>query len=296
MLVGNDENEGVLEITLTGPQLLFQSDAVIALTGADLSPEVDGAVVPMWRSFFVKAGSCLRFGQVYNGCRGYIAFAGGVDVPKVMGSKSTYVRAETGGYNGRVLKKGDLIKIGTAEKPLPSLCGKFLLKQYIPEYSNEYTVRAVLGPQDDYFTKKGIHTFLGCEYRVSTVSDRMGCRLEGERIETVSGSDIISDGIVMGSVQIPGDGKPIILMADGQTTGGYAKIATVVSADLWKIAQSKPGDDLRFKQASLEEAREALIETESCIRGIKEQKVSGRRFFVKINGNEYDVTVDEIKQ
>jgi len=285
-LVGNNEDAAALEFSLTAPCMKFLNDSVIAITGADFSPEIDGAPVNMCESLLVKKGSVLNFGTLKSGCRGYISFAGGIDVPIVMSSKTTFLRAKIGGYEGRALKTGDVIKTNAPQKPLDELCGRYIRnpKQYI----GEYIVRVILGPQDNFFTDAGIKTFLSERYIVTNQFDRMGYRLDGPKIETRGGSDIISEGIVTGSIQIPGDGKPIVIMEDGQTAGGYAKIATVISHDLRLVAQSKAGDKIRFKRISIEEAHEVLA---------KEANIefnSKRNFQVKVNGISYDVVVEEV--
>jgi len=264
MLCGNaDTNEAVLEVTMSGPVLKFNADAFIAIAGADLSPTVDGVSVGTWQSFCVKSGSTLRFGKISNGARAYIAVYGGMDIPMIMGSKSTYAKAKIGGFEGRPLKKGDVISYAntdvTGKKPMR------LPAKYIPEYTAESVLRVVMGPQDDAFTDEGISTFLSSVYDVTQRVDRMGYRFEGGKIAHKIKADIISDGIVMGAIQVPGEGQPIILMADRQTAGGYTKIAGVIYADLAKVAQSKPGDKARFQKVSIEDAQDVYIQWEKTL-------------------------------
>lgn len=299
ILVDNDETEAVLEVTMMGPQIVFQSDEVIAITGGDLSPMINGTAAQMWKSIHVKEGDRLSFGGMKKGCRSYIAFAGGIDVPEIMGSKSTYMKAKIGGFEGRPLKTGDVLNIGVPKKDYYQVKDRVVPSKYIPQYDNTSEVRVVLGPQDECFTQKGIETFLGSEYTVTNECDRMGFRLDGNEIEHVDGGDIISDGIAFGAIQIPGHGKPIIMMADRQTTGGYTKIANVISIDLFKIAQSKPGDKIIFKIVTIEEAHRLLREYETRIANIKEECkklniLSTREFFIKVNGKEFEVKVEEI--
>jgi biotin-dependent carboxylase-like uncharacterized protein len=296
VLVGNDKNEAMFEFSLTAPDMIFLSDAVIAVTGADFSPEIDGVFAPMWESILVKKGSVLSFGSLKSGCRGYLAISGGFEnIPEVMGSKTTFIRAGIGGYKGRPLKAGDILTSAVEEKPLSELSGNRLVS--IPTYSNEYVVRVILGPQDDFFTDDGIRTFLNSGYSVTNQFDRMGYRLDGNAIETMAGSDIISEGIVVGSIQIPGDGKPIIIMEDGQTVGGYTKIATVISSDLWMIAQAKSGDVIRFKSISIEESHDLLSKRITDINNyikINDKKpIEKRQFAVTIENKRYDVVVEE---
>ena len=249
IFVSNDPGMGVLECTLMGPQLRFECDEVIAITGGDLSPSLDGKPIPSYAAVEVKAGQTLRFGAPKSGCRAYIAVAGGFDLPLVMGSVSTNLKCALGGFQGRKLKTGD-------ELPLNQSGAPFLPRQVSPpeDYPDCISLRVLLGPQDDAFTQKGIDTFLGCEYTVTDKADRMGIRLSGEIIESKNGVDILSDGIAAGSVQIPASGTPIIMMADRQTTGGYAKIATVISADLSRAAQARPGTRIRFVRVTEAEA------------------------------------------
>jgi biotin-dependent carboxylase-like uncharacterized protein len=184
-----------------------------------------------------------------------------------MGSRSTYLQSRLGGFEGRPLGSGDCLRRGKAPVEIPS---RKLPREYIPEYQAENELRAILGPQDDYFTETGIRTFLGSEYTISLQADRMGYRLEGPLIEHKAGADIVSDGIPPGAVQVPGDGLPIILLADRQTTGGYVKIATVSTADLPKLAQAQPGDRVRFLQVTEEEAYRLLREYEKSIDALKQ--------------------------
>ncbi len=245
LLVGNAPDEGAVEMTLMGITAEFTCDTVIALTGADMEPKRNGISIPMYRSISVKRGDILSMGMAKTGLRSYLAVAGGFDLPLVMGSLSTNLKCGFGGLEGRKLAVGD-------EIPLKRSVSDFSPRNMSGSHITDgvQTIHVLLGPQDDYFTQKGIDTFLNTEYTVSAQSDRMGIRLDGEAIENRSGVDIISDGIVTGAVQIPNSGTPIVMMADRQTTGGYAKIATVVFSDLKRMAQLKPGSRLRFSAVS----------------------------------------------
>lgn len=298
-LVGNNENEALLEVTILGPEVEIMNDSLIAITGGDLSPVLNGEPIPMWESIRIKKGDTLGFGHIKNGCRSYIAFAGGIQVEKVMGSRSTYVKAKIGGLNGGNLKSGDILKIGDLEENLTSTKYRKLPNKYIPTYSNNIEVRVTLGPQDDCFTEKGIEKFLSAEYKVTNECDRMGYRLEGEAIEHVNSGDIISDGINFGAIQIPSQGQPIIMMADRQTAGGYTKIANVISIDLPKIAQAKPGDCITFKKVTIYEAQKLLKEMEEDIKAIKnncisENVIKTSEILLRVNGKEYNVKVEEV--
>jgi len=255
-LVGNSLDEAALEITVAGPTLRATDSCLIAVTGADLSFRVNGRPLPLWMAVFVRRGWIIEFGGRKTGCRAYLAVAGGIDVPPIMGSKSTYLRGGFGGFQGRALRGGDLIPVGQTAFHLPSLAGKEFPPGRIRGYSDTPEVHVVLGPQDDYFTEEGITAFLSSEYEVTPTSDRMGYRLQGPEIAHKGRADIISDGIVLGTVQVPADRQPIVLMADRQTTGGYPKIATVISADVPLLAQCMPGaSTVTFKAITVEEAQ-----------------------------------------
>lgn len=314
LLVGNDRTAAVLEMMMLGPELKLGFDGYIALTGADLGPKINGAPVAMWQTLAVNAGDVLSFAGLRAGLRGYLAISGGIDTPLVMNSRSTYTKAALGGYEGRALKAGDQVPVGerTGERAgaLPTLA---IPTDQIPVYGTSKEVRVVLGPQDDAFTAAGIQTFLEHIYTVTNECDRMGYRLDGPSIEHVKGGDIISDGIAFGAVQVPGHGKPIVMMADRQTTGGYTKIAGVISVDLPLLAQSKPGDQIRFKKVTLEEAHALLkaretffdeipemaaptpIDTSSTQSSRAQEIISTRLFRLNVAGTFYDVQVEEVK-
>jgi antagonist of KipI len=262
LLAGNPDTEACLEVTVVGPLFRVLADTVVAVTGADLSPFLNGRPLPMWEGVRVRRGDVISFGHPRSGCRSYLAVAGGIDVPVVMGSRSTYVRSRLGGLEGRALRSGDRLRAGSTRPEMP--LRRFPPRQ-IPEYHTENGLRVVLGPQDDYFTEEGIYRFLHSEYRVSLQADRMGYRLQGARVEHKGVADIVSDGMPAGAVQVPGDGLPIILLADRQTTGGYAKIAVVSTVDLPKLAQAQAGDRVRFLPVSQEEASRLVSEYERSI-------------------------------
>lgn len=253
LLVGNKEDEAGLEITLIGPKIKFTEENFIAITGGDLNPKLNGKEVSMYKAIFVNKDDVLSFENAKTGARAYIAFCGGLEIEKVMGSKSTNVKCSLGGYKGRALKEGDFIKFSSPKTYLTNYLSRRL--DFKLREEQEIVLRVILGPQDDAFTNKGIITFLNEKYEVTKEFDRMGCRLDGPEIEHKSSADIISDGIVLGSIQVPSHGKPIIMLSDRQTTGGYTKIATVISVDIEKLAQSKTGDKIRFEEISTEKAQ-----------------------------------------
>ena len=268
ILVDNPEDEAVLECTMLGPQIRFNAPNAIAITGGDLGPTIDNQPIPNYAAIRVEAGQVLRFAGLRSGCRAYIAFAGGLDIAPVMGSRSTYMKAKIGGVEGRKLQKDDVIKF---RKPNPDLRGlniRHISPEFVPRL--EYKIRVVLGPQDDMFTEHGIETFLSESYVVTPEFDRMGCRLDGEIIEHKGESgDIISDGIAFGAIQVPTAGKPIIMLSDRQTTGGYTKIANVISADFRILAQLKAGDRVRFAQVSVAAAQDALLTQRAALKTLR---------------------------
>ncbi len=265
-LVGNSDRAAGLEMTALGPQVRLLDDVCVAVAGADVAPLLDGEAVPMWQPILAPRGSLLAFQAPRDGLRAYLAVAGGIAVPEVMGSRSTYVKAGIGGLDGRALRARDVISAYETGAALRA--HRRMPEGGIPVYGGKAELRVVLGPQNGAFTRQGVRTFLTAEYAVSIQSDRMGYRLEGAAIEHRDGADIISDGAPMGAVQVPGDGKPIILMADRGTTGGYTKIAAVITADLDRVAQAMPGGAVRFRAVTLEEARAALREREAVLDGI----------------------------
>ena len=257
LLVGNDKSEAALETTYMGPALEFTEDNVIAITGADMKPTLDGKEIPSYAAVAVKKGQKLVFGMAQNGCRGYIAFAGGLDIPEVMGSKSTLLRNHLGGLDGRKLEKGDKITFTSPKSELPNMENRRVAGEIFPD--KEVVLRVVLGPQDDEFTEKGIKDFFWYKGTITQEFDRMGCRIDREPIEMSGDGNINTDGISLGSIQVPGNGKPIIMLSDRQSTGGYPKIGTVISVDIAKIAQSRPGQKIRFINVSLGLAQDLYV-------------------------------------
>ncbi len=258
-LVGNDPGEAGLEITLLGPTLLFEQPAVIAITGADLGPRLNGMPVALWTPIRIAPGDELSFMPSGGaGARAYLCVAGGLDIEPVLGSRSTDLVGRFGGLGGRPLQPDDTIPLRAPGAPLDQVLRRRLAID-APAYSGPLTARVTLGPQQDRFTEDGIHTFLSQTYRVSSKADRTGIRLEGPAIAHRSGADLLSEGIAHGAVQVPGDGQPIVLLAARQTVGGYVKIATVIGADLDQFAQRRPGDPVSFHAVSLQTAREATL-------------------------------------
>jgi urea carboxylase len=284
-LVGNVTDEATLEITLTGPTLRFEKRATIAVCGADLSPQVDGPggnqALPHGRPVLVEAGSQLRFGARVAGARAYLAVRGGLDVPVVMGSRSTYVRGGFGGLEGRALRTGDVLRLGggaldggAAEAPdaqsrastLAALTMTVLptpLVAPVAEVAPIQTIRIIAGRHWDRFTAQARALLLESSFRIGSQSDRMGYRLQGPVLTRVEGeAEMISEPVTFGTIQVPPDGMPIILMADRQTAGGYPKLANVASVDLRVLAQMAAPQVLRFALISLADAQRIYLARE----------------------------------
>lgn len=290
LLVGNNPNDAGLEITLYGPELLFEDDLAIAITGADLGPKINGDKVDNWKTIRVKSGDILSFVGPSHGVRSYIAFSGGIDegtAPRILGSRSTYIPSGLGGINGRALCAGD--KLGIGEPLRSDIVYRSLSSP--PNFAEPVVLRVVCGPHDDMFSKNALDTLTGSEYTVALDSDRMGCRLDGPPLDHLDGADIISDGNAFGAIQVPGDGLPIILLADRGTTGGYTKIATVISADGILLGQLMPGSVVQFRTVTLDEALAARIAQEGLLMELMGEVDS--RMHVVSDGSMLEVVRDD---
>jgi antagonist of KipI len=275
MLVGNDDDAASLEASLVGPAITFEQSALIALTGGDLEATINGTDILGWHAISVPAGTTLRFGQPRVGCRTYIAVAGGVDVPLVFGSRSTYLRAEFGGYEGRALRSGDVVLIGA---PSPrstriadalrasgaaAITARWSLSSSLrPRYTDDPVVRLIPGAHYDLLDDESRDQLGAGTFRISPNSDRMGYRLSGVTLSLREPVELLSEGVAFGTVQLPPGGEPIVLMADHQTTGGYPRLGEVASIDLPLVAQLKPGDRLRFRLVSVDEAHALYLAQE----------------------------------
>ena len=265
LLVGNEEEAG-LEITLMGLRIRALKEVVIAITGGDLSPTLNGEPVEMWRTHLLVQDDVIAFKKVSAGCRAYLSAGGGFVVPKIMGSSSTYLSGKFGGLEGRSLRRGDILYTSNSSSSFDKLGLRFP-SDWIPSLEKEVLLRVIPGPQDHHFTERGFQTLTSSSYEVTPQCDRMGIRLEGPRIErrTDAEESIISEGLISGAVQVPGDGKPIIILTE-LVTGGYTKIATIISTDLPRVAQLKPGDRVKFKRISIEEAHHLLKEQDERLK------------------------------
>jgi len=300
LLVGNDSNAAALEITGLGPKLKVLSDTVVSLSGADFNATLDEKPFQGWRSLRVQKGSIIRIREARRGFRGYLAVTGGIEVPKVLGSRSTYLTGKLGGLDGRSLGKGNIINSsypGTSPGRMPL---RFLPEECVPVFSSRVEVNVIMGPQDDCFTGEGIKTFLNSRYVVSLDSDRTAYRLTGPKIAHHRKADIITDAIPQGAIQVPGDGQPIVMMADRPATGGYAKIACVIAPDIPRIAQLKPEDELRFRKIGIDAAHKLLGNKQAEFTRIKSlleaqvRVLARKRYRVRVEDEVYQVVVEEI--
>ena len=261
-LVGNAESAAALEMTLLGGTFQFPQGAVVALTGSDFGATLDDAPVAPWRSFEARPGQTLRFGPTRSGARCYLCVCGGIDVKKFLGSASTHLLSGLGGHEGRALRKGDVLKVGAGR-------GRFRKRTVslgaLQRLSPRKVLRLTPGPQSEWFPEASQQTFYGSTYRVAEESNRMGLRLEGPAIPEGAHGEMISEGVSLGAVQIAAGGQPIILFVEQQTTGGYAKIANVISADLHSLGQLRPRDEIWFEQVAWETARRLLLEQEELL-------------------------------
>lgn len=274
ILAGNPKEEGALEITFPGARFTFEESNVIAIAGGDLGARLNGQPVPLYQAVEAGRGKTLEFTSCRNGCRAYLAFAGGLNVPVFLGSKSTLMRNHMGGMEGRKLEKGDRLEFSHPEDKPKDLSFRRIPQEKFP--SGEAVLRVVPGPQYYRFTLAGRRRFFQYGARITSEFDRMGCRLECEiPIEQETDGNIISDGITFGSIQIPTDGQPIIMMADRQTTGGYTKIGTVITPDLTILSQCVPGMRLRFVEVSVETAQLVAVRQIKRLEEL-EWKMNGR--------------------
>lgn len=265
ILAGNGPGEAVLETVFPGPVLEVLTNCTIAICGGNLSPVIDGKPVPLWKSFRALKGQILTFGKPVSGARAYIAVSGGIGVPVVLGSRSTYLAGGFGGLAGRSLEKGDVL---SSNGQSSVTTGRGLASSLIPEYSSEITVRAITGPHADAFAEESLHAFFSQPYVVAPRSNRMGISLDGPKLRHRQGADILSDAVPFGGIQVPSGGQPIILMAERQPTGGYTRIGTVITADLPLLAQAMPGSTVSFREVGIEEAQKAYFETRSLLAGL----------------------------
>jgi len=278
ILLGNDENAAGLEITMIGPTLkVISGSACCAVTGAEAGVSKNGFSLPCWTAHRVAPGDVLSFTAPRSGgARAYLCVSGGFDVPLSMGSRSTYTRGGFGGHEGRALKSGDVLKTNAPDVLWTECEGLTCPSSLRPNRDPGAPLRVIPGPQDDAFTEEGIETFYSAEYAVSNSADRMGYRMEGPVIAHKGAPDIISDGICMGSVQVPGHGQPIVMLADRQTTGGYTKIGVVCTVDLGNLAQRLSGQKVRFVKTTVAEAVKLLKQEAALFDSLRQLRAQWR--------------------
>jgi antagonist of KipI len=261
-LVGNADGEAGLEMTLLGGAFLFPKGAVLALTGSDFGATLDGKPVALWQAFETRSGQTLRLGPTRTGARCYLCVRGGVEVPKFLGSASTHVLSGLGGLEGRALRKGDVLNIGDTNG---SARKRSLSVRALQEMQPRKVLRVTPGPQSDWFTEAAQRLFYAGRYLVAEESNRMGIRLKSEAVLEAPGGKMISEGVSLGAIQVPEGGQPIILFVEQQTTGGYPKIANVISADFHSLGQLRPRDEIRLERVDFATARALLLEQEELL-------------------------------
>ncbi len=284
LLTGNSEGAAALEITAAGPTLRFAEETLVAVTGADFEASVEAVRLPAWRPVRLEAGAELAIGSARTGFRCYLAVAGGLAVPRVLGGRGTHLAAGFGGFDGRALRAGDVLKIGpptawarrftqTLAGPEAWTAARWEVGAVVrPRYAASPVVRVVRGPQWESFPPEAQQRFLGERFTVDARSDRMGMRLNaaGGGLLAEPLRELVSEGVVAGSVQVPPDGQPIVLLAERQTVGGYSKIATVASVDLPLLAQLRAGDTVAFAEIPVADAQELWLASERFLATVKQ--------------------------
>jgi antagonist of KipI len=267
-LAGNPPAAATVEITLVGPEIVFEDRRVVAVAGAEFSLTLDGDAVPTHEPFVVSPGARLAFGPRAHGARAYLAVSGGVAVPRVLGSRSTHLPSGMGGFGGRALAAGDRVPLENASAS--SLPRTRRRPPVTPAPGGPAVLRVLPGPHRERFGREALDVLQSAPYAIGIDSDRMGFRLHGPQLQHTRGADIISDATPIGGLQVPASGQPVLLMADRQTTGGYPMIATLISADLAVAGQLAPGDALRFEATTRRVALGALIAPERALMALED--------------------------
>ena len=307
IMVGNEPGAAAIEATFMGPELAVSGGGIAVFAGAELGFSVNGNEAGSWTVVELRDGDVISFKGPKSGCRGYLCAAGGVDVPLVMGSRSTYTRAKIGGFEGRALKAGDVLNIFDADDKALPRAGFSLPAEMRPDYSPAGALEIITGLQEDAFTESGLETLFSSEYTITNESDRMGCRFDGPKVEHSAPADIVSDAIPLGAVQIPGHGRPIAMLADRQTTGGYTKVGVLSQSSIARLVQLAPGSKVRFKRISVEEATVGLaaarVREAALSKLVAEWRARPKVFSAKplsnhmritVNDKTYDVICEEI--
>ena len=292
-LVGNPASAAMLEATFGGAAITFEQDTKVAVAGAEVAVDVDSLPIPNWETVIVPAGVTLTLGIPSSGLYSYVAIEGGIDVPSMLGSRSTHVASGIGGFEGRALASGDVLQLGTdSDGHSRPRAGTTAPAGLIPACEQrDARIQVIEGPQIDAFDADARDVFLTAQFSVSNLTDRQGARLDGPEVSAIGGKhDIVSDPAYMGAVQVPADGKPIVLLADRQPTGGYAKIASVVAADLPAVVQKAPGTEIGFELVAIETAQQR---TRDFTRAIHDEPLQEpERIYqssVSIDGQTYNV-------
>ncbi|MDP3058204.1 MAG: biotin-dependent carboxyltransferase family protein, partial [bacterium] len=295
ILVGNLGQAAAIEMTISGMKVQVEGEITFAVTGAEAPVSINDLPIPRWEAHLAHDGDIISIGLATSGTRMYLAVSGGINVAEIMGSRSTFLRGKIGGFDGRALKAGDIIDIGNPAISLDIITGNFAPKALQAIMPNDATnIRVLLGPQDDYFSEETKELFFSSPYTITDESDRMGYRLAGTKLSHIGKADIISDGIAPGSIQVPGHGQPIVLLADRQTTGGYAKIATVIGADLSLLGQMKPRQTIKFVSVSREEAVAALRVVEEKLTRLPYKSRRVKMLSVVFGEHNFNVEVREV--
>lgn len=290
ILLGNSNENPGIETTMIGPTIKFNSNMWICITGAQSSPMLNGNEIQTWKPIYVRKDSILKWGALNWGIRSYILFKMDMEIEKTMNSYSANTGLGIGGHNdGLPLKKGDKINLINSNSSIPILNNNFdYTKHYIPQ-ENDITLRIILGPHDDYFNQNEINKFLSSEYKITPQSNRIGYRLSGSQIKHANKSDIISEGGALGSIQIPGEGQPIILLQDRGTTGGYPKIATIATVDIPKLAQAQPGQVIKFEKIDIEESISLLRSSNQILHNLNSNY--NTKHYINIENTDKQITI-----
>ena len=263
LIVGNKESASAIEMTIIGGEFQFDSECYIAISGSEFEASLDNNYITNQKAIDIKKGQILSFGQAKTGARAYLCIQGGIDVDNYLSSKSTHILSGIGGYLGQPISKGDILSFGINKNSIKPIIFRQLLDM------NTSKIRIISGLQSNFFDDKAWSSFISNPFTVSNSSNRMGIRLDGNKILSNIESEIITEGVPLGAIQVPGSGDPIISFVEHQTTGGYPKIANVIIADIHKVGQLKPGDKFQFNLVSKEEAEELRLEQMSFIKNLK---------------------------
>jgi antagonist of KipI len=267
LLVGNPETAPGLEMTLLGGTFVFSEDGVIAVTGSDFGPLLDGMPLPNWNSCTIRAGQTLKIGPTRSGARCYLSVRGGIAVKPFLGSASTHILSRLGGIEGRQLRKGDVLSVH--QMPVAKFDGpRGITPEIVNRLGRRNSIRTTVAPQTASFAPDSVDAFYHGRYRVTEQSNRMGLRLEGPRLEAPFSGQMITEGVSLGAIQVPAGGQPIVLFVEQQTTGGYPKIANIISADLASVGQLRPKDEIQFELVNAEAARALIVEQEQMLQKI----------------------------